>query len=231
MTSAPTPPGGGPPPPSGGSSGTPDPGGGSTGSGDKWGRIGAIATIVAIPIGIFVAVWQGGSHDGGMSSPATTTLQSGPALTDQAGIATKPSAASTPTAVSTSSPVVTATSPGIWSSGGGRLSTYPNSGGLQVRNSGDWTTYFGSTEDLWVTTAVLSPGEGASLAFFGDREPTYAECSQKSFAGALPWSKVPSGSYVCIKTGDGRVGFTRADYRIEKDGGIDYVQLTGLVWK
>lgn len=79
--------------------------------------------------------------------------------------------------------------------------------------------------DLWfeaktATARFLTPRNGATI-WVGDRSArTKAQCEAGAYtANATPMFSVPPGSYVCVKTNEGRVGI------------VKIVQLTGLAVK
>ncbi|MCX4093202.1 hypothetical protein [Nocardia sp. alder85J] len=101
--------------------------------------------------------------------------------------------------------------------------------GVVVHQPSQWFP-LGGAGDLNPTPVALSPGDGAALSFFGAQQPSYQDCrTRQDYAGALPWTKIPSGSYICIKIADNRVGQTRVDYRSDQSGAVADVDVSGLI--
>ena len=104
--------------------------------------------------------------------------------------------------------------------------------GITVHQQGGWGAISGFAADILVSQANISPGSGSGLSFFGAQQPSYQECRDRSdYSAALPWTKVPSGSYLCIEIAGNRVGQARVDYNADQSGAITDVEASGVIYQ
>ncbi|MCX4093201.1 DUF1707 SHOCT-like domain-containing protein [Nocardia sp. alder85J] len=179
-------------------------------------------TPVALPIPVTTAQATTTPLTPATLGPTTTAAASATSAT-----ATTSSAAVTPTTTPASE---SGPAPAVYTSGSVdvRIAT---GNGVVIQHPTQWYP-LGGTGDLNPTPVALSPGDGAALSFFGAQQPSYQDCrARQDYAGAVPWTKIPSGSYVCVKITGNRIGQTRVDYRADPSGAILDVDLSGLVYE
>lgn len=133
-----------------------------------------------------------------------------------------------PTTGTPTTAAAAATAPEVYSSGSVTVAM-SNPWGVVVRDEGNWS--MGAYPDLFVTNEILSPGSSASIFRMDRQPPSYEQCRAAGTGGPYPLSQVPSGTFVCVKTRDGRVGYALLDYKPNRDGKIEEVLLTGQVWR
>lgn len=70
----------------------------------------------------------------------------------------------------------------------------------------------GAAADVWFEAKTakdlfLTPRNGARMSVSGKRNRGFAGCSKARYsAGNLPLAKLPVGTYICVRTNEGRVG-------------------------
>jgi hypothetical protein len=162
------------------------------------------------------------------SSAVASSTSSAVPVTISASAAPSTPAAPTAGAVAGSGNGV---SPAVYTSGS--LDVKITSGyGVDMHQPAQWFT-IGGNSDINFSAEVLAPGDGTSLSFFGAQQPSYQDCrARQDYSGAEPWTKVPSGSYVCVKLADNRVGQARVDYHTDQStGALVDVDVSGLIYE
>jgi hypothetical protein len=161
----------------------------------------------------------------------TATVSVSPSLPPPAVVSSGPVSSFAPpvgTGSAVAAPPPTGADPDVYSSGSLTAST-TDSWGTVVRDEGLWSN--GPYPDLYVKNAILSAGSGASIFRMDKQAPKYDECRAMGVGAPTPLSQLPSGTFLCIKTRENRVGYVMLDYTANRDGKIEKVLLTGLVWR
>ncbi|RDI49957.1 hypothetical protein [Nocardia mexicana] len=191
-----------------------------------WQKIGAVAAIVAIPVSVLTAAVQCSTSSDTTSPPPTTVV---PWATTSAA-APQPDAQQSST---TPVPVPPADSePPIHSSDT-----------LSMGGSSPWGVSIFSFNSFWVRNPAgssvtitvdpsfgVSAGDGASFASVAS--PSYSTCATANYnIQSRDWKDLPTGSALCIKTGDTRVGRVQFIWTKGKEDPATDVRVVGVIWE
>ncbi|AHH18211.1 hypothetical protein NONO_c34240 [Nocardia nova SH22a] len=191
-----------------------------------WQKIGGIAGVVAIPVSILIAAVQ-------CSTGSDTT---------------SPPRSSVPTSVATSDPAPQST---VQQSSPAPVSAAPaeheppihSSDTLSMGGSSAWGVSIFSFNSFWVRNPAgqgvtitvdpsfgISAGDGAGFASVAT--PSYPACAAANYnIVSREWKDLPTGSTLCIKTGDTRVGRVQFIWKKGKEDPATDVRVVGVIWE
>lgn len=191
-----------------------------------WQKIGGIAAIVAIPVSILTAAVQCSTGSDTTSQPPSTVP---PSATTSNPAPQSSAQSSSPTPI----PAPPADSePQIHSSDT-----------LSMGGSSPWGVSIFSSNSFWVRNPAgssvtitvdpsfgISAGDGASFASVAS--PSYPACSTANYnIQSREWKDLPTGSSLCIKTGDTRVGRVQFIWKKGKEDPATDVRVVGVIWE
>lgn len=191
----------------------------------RWARIAGIAGIVAIPITIIFGVAQ--CSAGSSSSPNPTAATSNPAPTSAPSggesQSTVPSSVLSPAPAEENEPpsysggsVAVPDKVGVW----GVYLTDPN-----------WISDPPSADDIVTDPDVgISASNNARFAMVAN--PSYSTCAAANYnIDSQTWAQVPSGTTLCIRTKDTRVGRVQVFWKKNQDGQASEIRVIGVIWQ
>lgn len=121
-------------------------------------------------------------------------------------------------------------SPPVFSSGLVTLGVGSGGAGGHLKGSWGAANTLGE-DDIVVSHTTIASGSGSAIALTGT-QPSYQDCRNRNdYRGSRPWSEVSSGSYLCIKTADNRVGEVKVDYKLDQSGSVTEVVVSGLIYQ
>lgn len=192
-----------------------------------WQKIGGIAAVAAIPVSILIAVVQCSTDsDHTPSPPSAGPTTSGTVADPAPGTGERSS-----TSAHVPAPPAE-TEPPIHSSDT-----------LSMGGSSPWGISIFSYASSWernpagssVTITVdpgygVSAGDGASFAVVPD--PSYSACATANYnLQTREWNDLPTGSVLCIKTSDTRVGRVQFNWKKGKEDPATDVRVAGAIWE
>jgi serine/threonine protein kinase len=187
------------------------------------------AVVAAVLIGPFGTV-------PGSANPGATTRREPPPDTSSSSSSSSPPTTSGPsgttTSTTTGAPLPPFTPSDEEIRGGGEATLTPD---LAFLDTYDWETYSDGSayRGLQFTQRGLAGHDGVQFGPLADGADTsFATCrDHPNWVPAITWAEVHRGSFLCMRTPDGRRGILRIDAMPNFDDLEPFTVLTGTTWE
>jgi len=100
--------------------------------------------------------------------------------------------------------------------------------GITTRGSSNWSGDFYNA-DIVVTLTGVEVANNALYAVVPD--PSFPACWKAAYSvPSLTWEQVPTGTVLCIKTKDQRVGIVKFVWQKDREGELTKTTVSGVIW-